>query len=568
LQKHSSDELAPFLLDEFHRLSDAPGSAQRWRELIRDLAVRGRLAVQSQDDKSLTLAGPAPALQSTTHATTPPFPVPVRWRWERLGNLCELVRGVTFTSSDKGQHPSPSRIACLRSGNVQESVDWDNLLYIPRSVVKKRVQLLQPGDILISIANSYALVGKCAIVDTAFRGEATFGAFLAVIRPRELDPRYLRLYLSCSFSAETFRAKSAQTTNIANITFGTIRNHQVPVPSLSEQRRIVAKVDELISMCDDLAGAQEAREKARNAMAAATLSEVASLSAGDPVDSDLLRQRAHFFVRNADRLATRPEDLEGIRKTVLDLALQGRLTPQDPLDEPASVLLERIYRGRLGSAARSSPLPNSSGEPEEHFVPGGWAVTKLGDVIALVSGQHLQPGEYSNDSQSGPPYITGPADFGDGGLVITRYALARKAMAKKGQILLTVKGAGVGKTAVCDLPEVAISRQLMAMSALGWSNDFLLLVTHQLASVLRSNARSLIPGISRVNVSEFTFALPPLAEQSRIVAKVSELMRLCHQLETNLRSLASRRSRFLEAAVVDCLEGYGDDGTRPTVLPA
>lgn len=97
-----------------------------------------------------------------------------------------------------------------------------------------------------------------------------------------------------------------------------------------------------------------------------------------------------------------------------------------------------------------------------------------------------------------------------------------------------MKGAGVGKTAICDLTEVAISRQLMAMTAIEWSQRFLLLITHRLADTLKEAARSLIPGISREDVEQFLFALPPLAEQHRIVAKVDDLMALCDKLEAKL----------------------------------
>src|SRR5207249_5836794 len=121
----------------------------------------------------------------------------------------------------------------------------------------------------------------------------------------------------------------------------------------------------------------------------------------------------------------------------------------------------------------------------------------------------LQPSEYSDQRDGGLPYITGPADFSDSGLVITRCAIVRKAVARKGQILLTVKGAGVGKTAVCDLSEVAISRQLMALTPIGWNDRFLLLTTHRLAEELKGAARSLIPGISREDVEQFVVGLPP-----------------------------------------------------------
>jgi hypothetical protein len=116
--------------------------------------------------------------------------------------------------------------------------------------------------------------------------------------------------------------------------------------------------------------------------------------------------------------------------------------------------------------------------------------------------------------------------------------------------LLTVKGAGVGKTAICDLPGVAISRQLMAMTAVEWSQRFLLLTTHRLAEALKENARSLIPGISREDVNQFIFPLPPLAEQHRIVAKVDELIALCDQLEAQI-IVPEADSRYLLEAVLD-----------------
>ncbi len=137
--------------------------------------------------------------------------------------------------------------------------------------------------------------------------------------------------------------------------------------------------------------------------------------------------------------------------------------------------------------------------------------------------------------------------------MITRYAVVRKAVAKKGQILLTVKGAGVGKTAICDLTEVAISRQLMALTAIKWSQQFLLLATHRLAVTLKESARSLIPGISREDVDQFVLALPPLTEQHRIVAKVDELMALCDKLDAQLTTTHTDSRRLLEAVLHEAL---------------
>jgi type I restriction enzyme S subunit len=255
-----------------------------------------------------------------------------------------------------------------------------------------------------------------------------------------------------------------------------------------------------------------------------------------------------------EKVSDAPDAIPRLRRFVLDLAVRGKLLPQDPKDEPASQLLKRIAaeRARLvrtGAIKTEKLLPPIPDEGLPFDLPHGWAWTRLGSLIHLVSGQHLQPPEYSEDPDAGLPYITGPSDFGTDGLQITRFALVRKAVAKKGQLLLTVKGSGVGKTSICDIPEVAISRQLMAVTAIGWDSRFLVLVTHRLAERLQEQARSLIPGISREDVENFLFPLPPLTEQRRIVTKIDELMALCDQLEAARAARETRRDRLASASL-------------------
>jgi type I restriction enzyme, S subunit len=276
------------------------------------------------------------------------------------------------------------------------------------------------------------------------------------------------------------------------------------------------------------------------------------------------------LLQHFEQISEAPEAVPRLRQFILDLAVRGKLVDQDPADEPAPELLKRIWseKERLasnGSIRRSHPQPEVSEDEVPYILPKGWISSRLGDVIHLVSGQHLQPNEYSDRKQSGPPYITGPADFGEKGLVITRYATVRKAVATEDQILLTVKGAGVGKTAICDLPEVAISRQLMAMTAIQWSQRFLLLIAHRLAVALRESSRSLIPGISRDDVERFVFGLPPLAEQHRIVAKADELLALCDELEAAQAKRERRRDRLVAATLHGLSNGDAtvESGARP-----
>ncbi len=261
---------------------------------------------------------------------------------------------------------------------------------------------------------------------------------------------------------------------------------------------------------------------------------------------------AELLLQHFDRMSEAPDAIPRLRQFILDLAIRGKLVEQNPGDEPAEMLMKRVHmqKGRQFKSVRPTNPESSSVSIAAPFpLPKQWVFTRLGDVIQLTSGQHLQPGEYGEQATSGLPYITGPADFGPNGLVITRYALVRKAVAKKGQILLTVKGAGVGKTTTCDLPEVAISRQLMSLTAIDWNQQFLLLATHRLAASLKESARSLIPGISRPDVEEFVFPLPPLPEQHRIVEKVEELMALCDGLQAAQAERERRRDRLAAASL-------------------
>lgn len=277
---------------------------------------------------------------------------------------------------------------------------------------------------------------------------------------------------------------------------------------------------------------------------------------------------ADRLLQHYEQIADAPDAIARLRRFILDLAVRGKLVPQDPADEPALELLRKIAKEkvRLVKAGRNSKSKTSLLAPSAEVpfnVPKGWVVTRLGDIILLLSGQHLQPSEYSEVVGAGVPYITGPSDFSPNGLRISRYALVRKAVAQKGQLLLTVKGSGVGKTTICDLNEVAISRQLMSLTPIGWDLRFLEVITHRLAIALQSQARSLIPGIAREDVEDFAFPLPPLPEQHRIIAKVDELMVLCDELEAARTERETKRDRLAAASLARLntpdLETFRDD---------
>jgi type I restriction enzyme S subunit len=258
------------------------------------------------------------------------------------------------------------------------------------------------------------------------------------------------------------------------------------------------------------------------------------------------------FFEQFELLADAPNGVQKLRELILQLAVQGKLVPQDPNDEPASVLLEKIEaekkrlmkEGKIKNSLKLLPVAVDEISLE---LPSSWLCICLGDCIELISGQHLGKNE-QNEKGEGLPYLTGPADFGEVNPTATRWTVTPKAIAKKNDVLITVKGAGVGKTNILALNEAAIGRQLMAIRPIFVEVKYVYLLV--LASYEKFQALgtgSTVPGISREDILNFILPLPPLSEQNRIVAKVDRLMSLCDELEARQEK---RRDRILQLGEV------------------
>ena len=226
------------LLALYDRVAEAEDAIPRLRRFVLDLAVRGKLVEQDPTDEPAAellkrikterarkvASGESRKKKDIDDTVPAPFAIPDNWIWCRIGEVADLVRGISFPASEKFDVATEDRIACFRSGNIQTETVWSDFIYVPRRIIKENSQLVRKGDILISIANSYALVGKCSIVNEVVH-DATFGAFLAAIRFDEILPDFVSSFLASDFSLAAFRVGSSQTTNIANITFSTIRDH-------------------------------------------------------------------------------------------------------------------------------------------------------------------------------------------------------------------------------------------------------------------------------------------------------------------------------------------------------
>ena len=319
------------LFERFELFADAPGAVAKMRELILRLAMQGRLVAQSPKDEPanellIDLRAEASEKKGRKTSQLPsiapeeiPFDLPVGWEWERLGNVGETNIGLTYSPADVSEVGTP----VLRSGNIQNGkLDFADLVRV--KCEPKQASMVQAGDLLICARNgSRALVGKVALIE-GLNEPTAFGAFMAIFRSRV--NRFLYHFI-CS---PLFRRMidEVNTTTINQITQQNLRSTLAPIPPLAEQERIVAKVSELMAVCDRLEVQQQEREARQIALARASLARFAD--APTPNNLNYLFHPSYSIP---------PADL---RKSILSLAVQGKLVPQDPTDEPASVLVARI----------------------------------------------------------------------------------------------------------------------------------------------------------------------------------------------------------------------------------
>ncbi len=275
------------------------------------------------------------------------------------------------------------------------------------------------------------------------------------------------------------------------------------------------------------------------------------------------RETATLLEQHFDTAFAAPDGVAKLRELILTLAMQGGLVEQDTNDPPAGELLKELKAEKQKlikekNIKKSNPLPTINSEEIPYALPQGWEWVRLGELIELISGQHLTPDKY-NENGIGHPYYTGPADFGAMHPHASRWTNIDRAMAIKDDILLTVKGAGVGKTNILSDETAAISRQLMALRVTRINRDYILRFLDTIFYELQALAVGIaIPGISRNDVLLRKVPLPPLPEQHRIVARIDQLMSRCDELEKLHKEREEKRLAVHAAAVRGLLDASDD----------
>lgn len=530
-------------VEHFGVLADAEGAPNRLRDMVLDLAIRGKLT--------------NPGFEAPPSEGTAPFGLPPGWRWSVGRDVFTLV-----TSGSRGwaQFYAGEGAIFLRIGNLDyRSIELDlraiQRVQPPPNAEGTRTKV-QPGDVLISITGDTGMVG---LVPEGL-GDAYINQHIALARP---GPTVVPAYVARALTAPALlgRVQSAQRGIKNSLGLDDIRDLLLPIPPLPEQKRIVAKVDELTRLIDDLEAKQAKTRQAQMQLRRAALDALTSARGPAEFKGAWKRVAENFVV-----LFQRADSVPELRRAILEMGVRGALTEVRSTDEPTAALWRRIsteraeiMQGRrLGGRGKSKESEEPVDQP--YVAPEGWIWCRLSDIAGhIVDGTHHTP----TYVEKGMPFISakdikrGTLSFDDCKFISPEEfdELALRCRPKRGDVLVQKSGS-IGEVAVVNTDRVFTLFESVALIPVVPSVDpnFVAHVTYLGASGRFGQEHQKGVGVTHlhlVDLRRLPFPLPPLEEQRRIVAKVEHLMKLCDDLEAKLRRSEETAAKLVEAVVAD-----------------
>ena len=553
------------LLAHFDRISDAPDAIPPLRRFILDLAVRGKLVEQDpRDEPASELLGRIRAEKARLvyageikkgkplldiEEDEIPFGIPANWQWVRLNDITSYIQRGKSPEYTTGEGFPVISQKCVQWGGL----DLDSAKSITTESIEKYepIRFLRRDDLLWNSTGT-GTIGRVVKVKEPPR-KLVCDSHVTVVRCLEVDAEYIRSWLRSDHVYAVIEDRAAGSTNQVELTSQLAMNQVVPLPPLAEQQRIAAKVDELMALCDRLEAAQVERESRRDRLVASSLNRL-----NNGADPDAFRDHARFYFNHLPRLTTKPEHIQQLRQTILNLAVRGKLVPQDPNDERAEKLTEP-------PAKKSKSQKGDRDAPFE--LPATWQWMQLGQISELINGDRSK--NYPNKAEyvrEGVAWINTGHIEPDGTLstdsmhYITRkkFDSLRSGKVRPGDLVYCLRGATLGKTAIItqfDEGAVASSLVIVRLSPAIDPRFAYQVLASPLGreQIFQFDNGSAQPNLSANNVKKYWIPIPPLAEQHRTVAKVDELMALCDKLEAQLTTTHTDSRRLLEAVLHEAL---------------
>jgi len=559
--------------NNFGLMADAPNGVQKLREMILQLAVQGKLVPQDPKDE------PASVLLEKIKAEKErllkegkikkskslpsiklgeiPYEIPIGWEWIRLGEMGFTQTGTTPSKSNPAYFGK--YIPFIKPADIFEnSVNYENEGLSKQGL--KHGRLIESNSVLmVCIGGS---IGKVNFIERACSCNQqinTITLYAGILY------NLLNYFMRSPYFQNEVVSRASKTT-LPIINKGKWELIPTPLPPANEQKRIVTKVDELMALCDEL----EVRKQqvSANCIQLNDASIHKLLTVREPKKFNNHWQR---ICDNFDLLYSKPENVTKLRQAVLQLAVQGKLIPQDPKDEPASVLLEKIKAEReqlIKKAEIKTPKPLPSIKPEEfsYELPEGWEWIRLGNITSPDRGVTYGIVKLGPEPDSGGIKTLRCSD------VLYRKistqnarsvrsdisAQYKRTILQGGELLMNIRGTLGGCGIVGEeLKGYNIAREVALIPLVKKiESRFILDVIS--SPYIQINTIQNLRGIAykglNLNIlKNFLIPIPPLPEQKRIVAKVDELMAFCDELETRLSQSQTDCDRLMEAAVAGIL---------------
>lgn len=539
---------------------------KKLRELILELAVRGKLVPQDPNDEPASvllerIAAEKAQLVKEKKIKKPkkladiseeekPFSLPSGWAWIRLNEYGEWGSGSTPKRSNSEYYGGS--IPWFKSGELKAdyiSVSEETITDL--ALAETSVRYNNVGDVLVAMYG--ATIGKTAILSV----RATTNQAVCACTPFiGLSNTYLLLLLKAYKSRLIgMGAGGAQ----PNISREKIINTVIALPSENEQHRIVAKVDELMALCDQLEQQTEASIEAHQLLVSTLLNTLTNSADADELMENWARISDHF-----DTLFTTEESIDQLKQTILQLAVMGKLVPQDPNDEPASVLLERIAEEKAQlikekKIKKQKALPPISDDEKPFDLPKGWEWARFGELGYDLGGG--TPSKGNSEYWGGSIPWVSPKDMKRDYIDSAIDNVTEKAVLEttiklipEYSLLMVVRGMILAHSFPVALTQkpVVINQDMKAFVYNYIEPEFLLVVMkgikNEMVDLVDRSSHGTCKLVSD-KLWNVVLSIPPLGQQRLIVKKTNELLSICEHLKTCLKESQTTQLHLTDTIV-------------------
>ena len=533
---------------------------KKLRELILELAVRGKLVPQDSNDEPASvllerIAAEKAELVKQGKIKKPkplpeiseeekPFELPEGWEWVRLSDLMEVINGRAYKKHEMLQEGTP----LLRVGNLFTSNEW---YYSDLELDENKY--IDNGDLIYAWSASFGpfiWTGKKVIYH--------YHIWKLKLFIEELSDKF---FIHDFLLSITDKIKS-QGNGIAMLHMTKERMEQqvIALPPVNEQKNIVQKIRELMSLCDQLEQHSLSNLDAHQQLVETLLTTLTNSQNADELAENWARISEHF-----DTLFTTEASIDALKQTILQLAVMGKLVPQDPNDEPASELLKRIAQEKAqlvkdGKIKKQKPLPPVNDEDKLFEIPFNWEHVYLNDICEVITdGTHQTP-KYTDN---GRPFISAqcikPFKFMPENCRYVSEEDYQKYIKNRtpeiNDILLARVGAGIGECAVIDVNieiSIYVSTALIKPIKRHINSNYLCLWLNSPIGRLFSSRYTYGKGVSQGNLNlslirTFVISLPPYKEQNMIVEKVLTYLSICENLKSKIQSAQQTQLHLADA---------------------